>query len=282
MIHYYLTIAGLRILLSTPNEISISESLRPFQCREHKETDCTITLQPCTVLPAFSNEGVWHGLEYYDCHQGNLRIFHCNAPGEAAFAMTHFFENGNIEISVLPDCYSYFTGTAGIFNRIGMETLLLQHSGLLLHASLIKYNGKAIAFAGPSGVGKSTQADIWRAYLGAEIINGDRAALGKENDSWYAYGSPYAGTSGIYKNDCAPLAAIVLLRQAEENQLHRLTEGEAFRYLYPELSIHHWDKHFVAKATDICLQLLTEIPVYLLECRPEENAALLVKKGLSL
>ena len=198
---YYFTLAGLRTVLCVPFEISISESMQPFLCASHQETDCTITLRPCAQLPSLSNNGVWRGLEYYDCHQGNLRTFHCNAPRAAAFAVTEHFENGNIEMRVSPDYLSYFTGTAGIFNRIGMETLLLQHQGLLLHASLINYKGKAIAFAGPSGIGKSTQADIWHTFLGADIINGDRAALRKERDHWYAYGCPYAGTSGIYKND---------------------------------------------------------------------------------
>ena len=32
----------------------------------------------------------------------------------------------------------------------------------------------------------------------------------------------------------------------------------------------------------LCLQLLTQTPVYLLECLPEASAALLVKKGLNL
>lgn len=282
MKNYYFTLAGLRTVLRVPYEITVSENLRPFLCLRHEETDCTIVLRPSAQLPAFSADGVWHGLEYYDCHQGSLRTFHCNAPRTAAFAVTQHFENGNIEIRVLPDYLSYFTGTAGIFNRIGMETLLLQHHSLLLHASLIKYKGKALAFAGPSGVGKSTQADIWHNYLGADIINGDRAALRTEGDGWYAYGCPYAGTSGIYKNDCAPLAAIVLLGQAEENHLRRLTEAEAFRRIYQELSVHHWQRHFVAKATDLCLQLLAETPIYLLECRPEESAAVLVKKGLCL
>lgn len=282
MKNYYFTLAGLRTVLCVPYEITVSESLRPFLRLSNEETDCTIVLRPSTQLPAFSDNGVWHGLEYYDCHQGSLRIFHCKAPRTVAFAVTQHFENGNIEICVLPDYLSYFTGTAGIFNRIGMETLLLRHKGLLLHASLIKYNGKALAFAGPSGIGKSTQADIWRNYFGADIINGDRAALRKKAGIWHAHGCPYAGTSGIYKNDCAPLAAIVLLGQAEENHLHRLTEAEAFRRIYQEISVHLWQKHFVEKATDLCLQLLAETPIYLLECRPEESAAELVKKGLCL
>ena len=282
MENYHFTLAGLRIVLRVPYEITVSESLQPFLCASHLATDCTITVCACPQLPSFSDAGVWHGLEYYDCPQGKLRTFYCNAPYTEPFAVTEHDHNGNIEIRVLPDYLSYFTGTAGIFNRIGMETLLLQHNGLLLHASLIKYKGKTLAFAGPSGVGKSTQADIWHRFLGADILNGDRAALRAEAGGWQAYGCPYAGTSGIYQNDHGPLAAIILLGQAEENHLRRLTEAEAFRYMYPELSIHHWQRHFVTKATDLCLQLLAQTPIYLLQCRPEESAAALVKKGLCL
>ena len=102
------------------------------------------------------------------------------------------------------------------------------------------------------------------------------------DDGWYAYGSPYAGTSGIYCNDGAPLAAVVVLQQAAENRLRPLSAAEAFRHLYPQLSIHHWDGRFVEEATDLCLSLLEQVPVYLLECLPEADAALLLQKGLAL
>ncbi len=282
MKNYFLTLVGLRTVLRTPYEISISENLRPFLCEGHEEIDCAIELQSCDPLPACSENGVWHGLEYYDSTADAMRIFHCEAPNAAAFAVTQLYENGNIKIDVLPDHLCYFVGTSGIFNRIGMETLLLQHKGLLLHASLIKYKDSAIAFSGPSGVGKSTQADIWQKFLHAEIINGDRAALRKEKTGWRAYGSPYAGTSGIYKNDSVPLAGIVLLQQSAENHLRRLTPTEAVGLIYPEFTIHYWEKTFVECATDLMIRLLNEIPVYLLACRPEEDAALLVKKGLGL
>ena len=193
------------MVLRTPGEITVSENLRPFLCEPHTMTDCTIALQVSASLPPRTETGVWRGPEYYDCQDGSMFVFHCKAPDEEAFAVTPLLKNGNVEISVLPEYLSYFSGTAGIFNRIGLETLLLQHQGLLLHASLINYAGRAIAFAGPSGVGKSTQADLWKKCLGAEIINGDRAVLRKNADHWIAYGSPYAGTSGIYKNNSAPL-----------------------------------------------------------------------------
>lgn len=282
MKNYYLVLAGVHTLLQTPYEITISENLRPFLCAPHNEIHCTIRVQSCSTLPAFSKDGVWHGPEYYDRNADAPRVFHCRAPQTEAFAVTELLENGNIQILVLPEYLSYFAGSEGIFNRIGMETLLMQHQGFMLHASLINYENKAIAFAGASGVGKSTQAELWHTCLGAEILNGDRAALRKTEAGWMAYGSPYAGTSGIYKNSSAPLEAIVLLQQGEENRLHRLAAGDAFRFLYPEVSVHRWDKTFVAYITDLCLQLLADIPVYLLECRPEESAAVLLKKGLGL
>lgn len=104
----------------------------------------------------------------------------------------------------------------------------------------------------------------------------------KGAEGWTAYGSPYAGTSGIYRDDSAPLAAIVVLRQAGENRLQPLTAAEAFRHLYPEVSIHHWDAGFATAATDLCLDLLGQVPVYLLECLPDADAALVLQKGLAL
>ena len=279
---YDLHLVGLRTRLRTPHDITISDRLRPFLCEPFDDIDCTITVRSLDVLPDPIEGGVWHGFEYYDCIDGVMRVFHCHVPHGEAFAVTQLEKDGNVEVGVLPAYLSYFSGSSGIFNRIGMESLLLQHEGLLLHASLIKHGGKAIAFTGPSGVGKSTQAALWENHLGATVINGDRAALRRTAEGWIAYGSPYAGTSGIYRDDSAPLAAIVVLLQAQENRLRPLTATEAFRHLYPELSIHHWDVGFAATATDLCLSLMEQVPVYLLECLPDADAALVLQKGLAL
>ncbi|MBE6982352.1 MAG: hypothetical protein E7437_08545 [Ruminococcaceae bacterium] len=279
---YFLSLAGLSILLRTPHPITVSERLRPFLTAPHTSPDCTVTLQVSPVLPSPARDGIRHGLEYYDHKDHTMRVFHCQAPQGPAFAVTQHFANGNILMEVLPDYLSWFTGSSGIFNRIGLETLLLRHNGLLLHASLIEYAGQAIAFTGPSGVGKSTQADLWKTHLNAHILNGDRAVLRKHDSRWLAYGSPYAGTSGIYQNACAPLKAIVVLGQAEENRLEPLSPAQAFPMLYPELSLHRWDREFTADATDLCLELLARIPVYGLNCVPHASAVRLLKKGLSL
>lgn len=279
---YHFILAGLHTVLCTPTKIEISQRLRPFLTDPQDKTDCTIRVQAANRLPQMSDFGTWHGLEYYDRCDDQMRIFHCTADSRSAFAVTELLENGNIDILVLPAYLSWFSGSSGIFNRIGLETLLLQHHGLLLHASLIEYAGCAIAFAGPSGVGKSTQAEIWKTNLQADVINGDRAALRKAKNGWTAYGFPYAGTSGIYRQASAPLKAIVVLKQGKENHLQKMSPAEAFAKLYPELSVHRWDREFSKNAADLCIELLTQTPIYLLECLPDESAALLLKKGLGL
>ena len=82
MKNYHFILAGLRVVLRVPYEITVSESLRPFLCMHHEETDCTILLRPSAQLPAFCDDGVWHGLEYYDCYQGNLRTFEAEQEQE--------------------------------------------------------------------------------------------------------------------------------------------------------------------------------------------------------
>ena len=281
MDRYYLDLTGLRVLLDTAVPLELSSRVQPFLCEPFPDApDCTICVDICPELP--KPEGLWRGPECYFREGGQMRTFHCNTPQGEPFAVTQMDGKGNVYIRVKPAFAGNFSGISGIFNRIGMENLLLRHDGLLLHASLIDYNRHGIAFAGPSGVGKSTQARLWQRCLGAALLNGDRAALRKTGEGWLAYGSLYAGTSGVYKKESAPLEAIVVLRQAGENRLTPLSAVEAFKYIWPELSVQRWDADQVSPAMALCGALVAQVPVYLLECLPEESAVVMLKKGLNL
>ena len=163
---------------------------------------------------------------------------------------------------------------------IGMETVFLQFHALMLHASLIRWKHQGIVFNAPSGTGKSTQAGLWEEYEHAEILNGDRAGLRLWDGHWEGYGLPYAGSSGIYRNESAPVKAIIVLRQAKENQIRLLHPAESVKYLYPETAVHRWDRSFTQTAIDLLTNLVLSIPVYLLECRPDREAVELVKNTL--
>ena len=68
-------------------------------------------------------------------------------------------------------------------------TKLIEHSGMMLHASAIAVDGRAYLFSADSGVGKTTHTRLWRQVFGDEkvtIINDDKPALRLRDGTWYA------------------------------------------------------------------------------------------------
>ncbi|MBQ7800868.1 MAG: hypothetical protein IJ375_00925 [Oscillospiraceae bacterium] len=152
---------------------------------------------------------------------------------------------------------------------------LLEHNGLYLHASAVVKDGKAFLFSGRSGAGKSTHTSLWQQELGEDVvvINDDKPALRCLDGVWYAYGTPWCGKDGINRNMKAPLAGICFLKQAKHNQIRRLSAQEALQRLLGQTI---W-KVYEVKYLDLLMarmdELITNIPVFELENRPEAAAA---------
>ena len=263
----YLSIAGLRWRLDSPHTLTIAERMLPFVTDEGM-TDVTIVLSPCDSLPPIPTDGFWHGLTGYV--GGNS--WHAQTPHGAPYA--HIRREGKrlITIDYLPTATDAFSGTGGVFNHIGVESVLLAHGVAVLHASLVRYGGKAVLFCGPSGAGKSTQAHLWQQYLGADILNGDRAAIRQAKGEWIAYGLPFAGTSGIYRCESAPVAAIVLPQKAAINAVTTPDASERIRALFPQIAHRRTDPSQTALAMGLLTNMVEQIPLFTLYCRPDEGA----------
>ena len=146
------------------------------------------------------------------------------------------------------------------------------HNTLLMHASGISYENKSIVFTASSGVGKTTQAELWAKYKGALILNGDKVFLKREEDGIHAWGSPWKGSSPYAENASAPLRAIVALEQAEENSIRKLEGLEVLEYVVPHVFFPSWDERCEQAVLTFLDQVLGETEVYLLKCRPDESA----------
>ena len=140
--------------------------------------------------------------------------------------------------------------------------------------------GDAILFTAPSGTGKSTQAGLWEQFAGAETLNGDRSMLRRVDGVWTAFGSPFAGTSGIYRNESAPVRALIVLRQAPENTIRRLSVAEAFRAIYSESVLPRWHTEAHQQVIRLVTEIVSEVPVYLLACTPDERPVTLLRNTL--
>lgn len=275
---YEYRLAGLRIVCELPFALSVSPESREFlrPCTDARGADIHFSLRPVTHIAAPE-----------DAHRIGARlytpesVYFCLRPDAAPFACVRHAQ-GRLYGEYLQDKASELRFSSNLCDLLSIETLLLLHDGFLLHASFIDIGGAALLFSAPSGTGKSTQAALWQRYMGARIINGDRAALRYINGAWHACGLPYAGSSQICHDADLPCRAIVILRQAKENRLMRLSAREAVPALYPELSVHEWEKAQVEAAASLLLNLLRDIPVYRLDCLPDEGAVRLLAKELSL
>lgn len=166
------------------------------------------------------------------------------------------------------------------FALIGLHRALLQKQAPILHASYIDYNGQAILFTAPSQTGKSTQADLWKKYAGAEIINGDRVLLRKKEDIWNAYGYPCCGSSRICINRTLPIAAIVILKQGSQNRITPISAADKIRSLTAGIEVYRWDLKEVEQSLSVAQQIASEVPVLQLVCRPDEDAVRVLKEYL--
>lgn len=154
----------------------------------------------------------------------------------------------------------------------GIFRMLAEHGGVVLHSSyIITQRGEALLFSAPSGTGKSTQAELWRSYAGAKVINGDRALVKAENGVT-ANGILFSGTSGISENVTAPLRAIVLLRQSEKNEIRSVSGKEAFMQLLPQCSYYPDEEENLRIVTGILAEIISAVPVYDFGCVPDESA----------
>lgn len=153
-----------------------------------------------------------------------------------------------------------------------MERLLLPMERIVLHASAVLYQGKAYLFSAPSGGGKSTHAALWQSHFGAEILNGDKVILYEGENGVMACGSPIAGSSEIYKNKTAPVAALYLLKKAPHNRVTPIASRSAVLSLYSEAVKSKQDADFNVRLLDLLVSMEKKLPVFSLECLPEKSA----------
>lgn len=154
---------------------------------------------------------------------------------------------------------------------------LTAYGGLLMHASAVSYKGGAVVFTAASGIGKTTQAELWKKHLGAEILNGDKVFLRQQENRINAWGSPWSGSSPYTVNHSAPLKAIVVLAQGDKNAIRRLESFELLSMFPPHVFLPVWDKECLNAVMQVLDQIISEIPVYYLSCKPDEEAVLLTR-----
>lgn len=167
-----------------------------------------------------------------------------------------------------------------LWSAMDLPYQLLKKNVLTLHSSVVEINGGVIIFFAPSGVGKSTQAALWERYRGAKQLNGDKTGISSENNRTIAYGLPFCGTSKICTNFSLPVRGMVLLSQAEENKISRLTGLTALKAVMDNCFGHPSMEGCMEQMIEITSKILENVPIYALACTPDENAVICLEEQL--
>ena len=172
--------------------------------------------------------------------------------------------------------------TLAVLNRLCIHRALLFRDVAVLHAAYIDVGGQAVLFTAPSGTGKSTQAELWRQYAGAEIINGDRALLSLSGGTLYAHGYPVCGSSKISYFRSLPVRAVVILEQGEDNVISEPPESVKIRAFFSAVEVFRWDMQEIDAALNLARLAASAVPVVRYACRPERKAVEILAAHLGL
>ena len=240
------------------------EFLEKFRCARPEifKADCEVELVKTEVR--------FHGAECYRLNKSSNII---SRIGKDVMIVNERWEKATI-LPVEND-YSIHCFFLEMFYAHAVQRHMLQ-----IHSSLIEHQGRGLLFLGPSGIGKTTQAELWAKYRNALIINGDIVFVQETKECFLGWGTPWHGSSPYCENTSVPVHAMVVLKQAEENSIRELTGFEKVSEVSNSIFYPQW----LENGMELCLEtldhLLREIPVYELSCRPDEAAVELTEQTI--
>jgi hypothetical protein len=154
--------------------------------------------------------------------------------------------------------------------RIVHTLMLAPTGGFLLHASSAIRNGKAFLFSGLSEAGKTTIARL--APSDVVLLTDEASYVRKVDGHYVAYGTPFAGEMGEPgKNVSAPIAALYLLKKAQENRIEAVEPAEAVQRLLRNILFFAHDAEMVRQVFESACAFVATVPVFQLSFLPDQR-----------
>lgn len=187
----------------------------------------------------------------------------------------------NVDFSV---CQVSLFGDTWAQRNYGLNNALMmayafasaQMGTMLMHASVIRCDGKGYLMTAPSGTGKSTHTRLWYDNIpGCDLMNDDNPVVRVIDGQAIIYGSPWSGKTACYRNIQAPIGGLVRIQQRPENSIRKLSPIEAFCNLLPAMSNMKWDERVYKGVCDGISELIHLVGMYELGCLPNAEAAIL-------
>lgn len=199
---------------------------------------------------------------------------YCGNDGNAIPCVTATPDYAQIEAYVATLTEQEVNGTAVRFLlRTAFESRFCYERIVSLHAACVEVGGFAVAFTGPSGMGKSTRAAAWVKAFDGKLISGDRPAVRIEKNGSTACGVPWDGKEQMFRDVEKPLLCIMEVRRSPCNYLRKLSTEQARKLIIQQSFMPMWDTDAAFMAMTNVMTLVKKTPVYRVFCGPDEEAA---------
>lgn len=208
---------------------------------------------------------------YEDFLTENPPLATAAVPAEKIAAARKFYDYGASDAYIEETEISAAAGTA-----------LLPFGRAVFHCAAFVWRQKAWLFAAPSGTGKTTQYRLWKMLFGNEVqmLNGDKAVLKIDECGVLVFPSPWRGKENMGNRITAPLGGIILLEQAAENSICRLSAKKAAGRVYLQFMFARETTEQLLAVCSLEHRLLSTAPVWLLKNRGDEESTLLCHETL--
>ena len=162
--------------------------------------------------------------------------------------------------------------TLAVYRKIA--EIMPTYDTVLFHGSCVAVDGEGYLFAAKSGTGKSTHTRLWRQLFGerAVMINDDKPLIRVTDAGAVVYGTAWNGKHKLSTNTSVPLKALCLLRRGENNEIQRISRGEAYAALLQQV-YRPSDSDAMSKTMILFDRLLSSVDLWWLSCNMEPEAA---------
>ena len=229
-----------------------------------------------------TEDAIHEGNRYFVEKQGKRYLYSWfRTPHPAVISAPEDWAKQDVPIVINPElCKDCLFTVNQLLSLSGFYSGLLHRGCGVLHSSYVAVGDRAILFAGFSGQGKSTQAELWRQYRGAEIINGDRALIFRRKGSWYAGGLSVCGSSQICVNRTVKSAALILLEKSKKNVVCPVAAAEGYSAVMTGIAFHRWSSSEMLLADRLVMDIISEVPMYRLYNRADEESVEVLEKEI--
>lgn len=159
---------------------------------------------------------------------------------------------------------------------------LLPFHRAIFHSVAFTWQDRGYLLTAPSGTGKTTQYALWKKLCGdaVQIINGDKPALAFAESEIMIHPTPWAGKENMAQRRTAPLCGIIILEQAQTDELWLLPKREAISRILCQFLLPYEQPEEAAAVAGMTERLLREIPVWLFRNRGRIDGTRLCRDAL--